>query len=592
MTPQAHIDDDHYRLSARHLYWMGWRIARIAEFLDIPRATIDSWKKRDDWDAATPTQRVEGALEARMVQLIWKEQKEGKDFKELDLLGRQIERLARVHKYQESGRETDLNPNIERRNAGEKRKPKRNDVGDEGVIQVVEAFEASLFDYQRVWYRAGQHERIRNLLKSRQIGATWYFAREAIADALETGKNKIFMSASKAQAHIFRHYIVQFVKEITGVELKGDPIILANGAELHFLGTNAKTAQGYHGDTFLDEYFWIHGFEQFRKVTSGMAMHKRWKQTYFSTPSSVAHEAYPFWTGERFNKRRKKAERVTIDVSHAALKGGARGPDGQWRQIVTIEDAIAGGCDLFDIDQLRLEYSDDEFANLLMCEFVDDTQSAFPLAMMQKCMVDSWDAWRDLKPFAPRPYGEHPVWIGYDPAGDGEEGDGAGLVVVAPPRSMSGKHRLLERHRLKGRDYEAQAEFIREVTRRYNVTFIGIDTSGLGEAVAQLVAKFFPTVTRYRYTPEVKARLVMQAQQIINKGRLEFDAGWTDLAQSFMAIRRELTASGRQFTYSAGRNNQTGHADLAWATMHALHNEPLDGPVDHGTGRSLMEMFE
>lgn len=592
MTPQAHIDDDHYRLSARHLYWMGWRIARIAEFLDIPRATIDSWKKRDDWDAATPTQRVEGALEARMVQLIWKEQKEGKDFKELDLLGRQIERLARVHKYQESGRETDLNPNIERRNAGEKRKPKRNDVGDEGVIQIVEAFEASLFDYQRVWYRAGQHERIRNLLKSRQIGATWYFAREAIADALETGKNKIFMSASKAQAHIFRHYIVQFVKEITGVELKGDPIILANGAELHFLGTNAKTAQGYHGDTFLDEYFWIHGFEQFRKVTSGMAMHKRWKQTYFSTPSSVAHEAYPFWTGERFNKRRKKAERVTIDVSHAALKGGARGPDGQWRQIVTIEDAIAGGCDLFDIDQLRLEYSDDEFANLLMCEFVDDTQSAFPLAMMQKCMVDSWDAWRDLKPFAPRPYGEHPVWIGYDPAGDGEEGDGAGLVVVAPPRSMSGKHRLLERHRLKGRDYEAQAEFIREVTRRYNVTFIGIDTSGLGEAVAQLVAKFFPTVTRYRYTPEVKARLVMQAQQIINKGRLEFDAGWTDLAQSFMAIRRELTASGRQFTYSAGRNNQTGHADLAWATMHALHNEPLDGPVDHGTGRSLMEMFE
>lgn len=583
---------DASRLSARHLYWTGWRIARIAEFLDVPRATIDSWKKRDEWDAATPTQRIEGALEARMVQLIWKDAKEGRDFKEIDLLGRQVERLARVHKYEGSGKEADLNPNIERRNAGEKRKPKRNDVGDEGVIQIVEAFEASLFDYQRTWYRAGQHERIRNLLKSRQIGATWFFAREAIADAIETGKNKIFMSASKAQAHIFRHYIVQFVKETTGVELKGDPIILANGAELHFLGTNAKTAQGYHGDTYLDEYFWIHGFETFRKVTSGMAMHKKWRQTYFSTPSSVAHEAYPFWTGERFNKRRKKADRVTIDVSHAALQAGARGADGQWRQIVTIEDAIAGGCDLFDIDQLRLEYSDDEFANLLMCEFVDDTQSAFPLTMMQRCMVDSWDVWRDLKPFAPRPYGEHPVWIGYDPAGDGEDGDGAGLAVIAPPRSAEGKHRVLERHRLKGRDYEAQAEFIRGVTRRYNVTFIGIDTSGLGEAVAQLVAKFFPTVTRYRYTPEIKSRLVMQAQQIINKGRLEFDAGWADLAGSFMAIRRELTASGRQMTYTAGRNGQTGHADLAWATMHALHNEPLDGPADHGTGRSLMEMFE
>lgn len=495
MTPLAHIDEDHHRLSARHLFWMGWRIARIAEFLEIPRATIDSWKKRDAWDDATPTQRVQGALEARLVQLIWKEQKEGKDFKEIDLLGRQIERLARVHKYQDSGKESDLNPNIERRNAGPKKKPARNDVGDEGVIQIVKAFEASLFDYQRGWSRAGQHERIRNLLKSRQIGATWYFAREAIADAIETGKNKIFMSASKAQAHIFRHYIVQFVKEVTGVELKGDPIILANGAELHFLGTNAKTAQGYHGDTYLDEYFWIHGFETFRKVMSGMAMHKKWKQTYFSTPSSVAHEAYPFWTGDRFNKRQKKVDQVKIDISHAALKNGARGPDGQWRQIVNIEDAIAGGCYLFDIDQLRLEYSDDEFANLLMCEFVDDTQSAFPLAMMQRCMVDSWDAWRDLKPFAPRPYGERPVWIGYDPAGDGEDGDGAGLVVVAPPKNADSKHRILERHWLKGRDYEAQSEFIRSVTLRYNVTFIGIDTSGLGEAVAQLVAKFFPTVT-------------------------------------------------------------------------------------------------
>lgn len=111
---------------------MGWRIARIAEFLDLPRATLDSWKKRDAWDEATPTQRVEGALEARLVQLIWKEQKEGKDFKEIDLLGRQIERLARVHKYQGSGKEADLNPNIERRNEGPKKKPARNDVGDEG----------------------------------------------------------------------------------------------------------------------------------------------------------------------------------------------------------------------------------------------------------------------------------------------------------------------------------------------------------------------------------------------------------------------------------------------------------------------------
>ena len=57
-------------------------------------------------------------------------------------------------------------------------------------------------------------------------------------------------------------------------------------------------------------------------------------------------------------------------------------------------------------------------------------------------MVDSWEVWADdFKPFHARPYGNNPVWIGYDPA---ESGDSAGLVVVAPP-VPGGKFRVLER---------------------------------------------------------------------------------------------------------------------------------------------------
>ena len=583
---------DSPRLTARHLYWQGWRIARIAEFIDEKPATVHAWKKRDRWAEASPTERVEGALEARLVQLIAKEEKEGRDFKGIDLLGRQIERLARVHRYQETGKEADLNPSIEARNAGTKKKPRRNALSEEQVEALKDAFLDSLFDYQVSWYDAGQKHRIRNILKSRQIGATWYFAREAIVDAFETGRNKIFLSASKAQAHIFRNYIVQFVKEVCDVDLKGDPIVLDNGAELHFLGTNSKTAQGYHGDVYLDEYFWIHRFQEFRKVTSGMAMHKRWRQTYFSTPSSIGHEAYPFWNGDLFNKRRAKRDRAEFDVSHAALAQGLLCPDGHWRQIVTVEDAIAGGCDLFDLEQLRLEYSPDEFDNLLMCQFVDDSMSAFPLSVLQGCMVDSWEVWDDYRPFAPRPVGDRGVWIGYDPTGTGEDGDGAGLVVILPGRTAGEKHRVLERHRLKGDDYEAQADFIKSFRERYRIEHIGIDITGIGNAVAEHVAKWFPLVCRYRYTPELKALMVMQAQHIMRKGRLEFDAGWADMAQSFMAIKKELTASGRQFTYTSGRTKATGHADLAWATMHALHKEPIEGPDSSGTGQSMMEMYE
>lgn len=593
MTTQPADTFDSPRILARHLYWQGWRVARISEFIGENPPTVHSWKKRDRWEEATPTQRVEGALEARMVQLIAKEAKEGRDYKEIDLLGRQIERIARVHRYHDTGRESDLNPNIDARNEAPRKKQKRRNYLDEEQIEALEvAFMESLFDYQRTWHEAGQKHRIRNILKSRQIGATFYFAREAVVDAFKNARNKIFLSASKAQAHIFKNYITQFVKETCDVELKGDPIVLDNGAELHFLGTNSKTAQGYHGDVYLDEYFWIHKFEEFRKVASAMATHKQWRQTYFSTPSSLAHEAYPFWTGERINRRRKKSDRIEIDTSHGALMGGALCGDRQWKQIVTVYDAEQGGCDLFDIEDLQFEYSPDEFANLFMCEFVDDSQSAFPLALVHPCMVDSWEEWsEDYRPYAPRPVGNRGVWVGYDPTGTGEDGDGAGLVVVLPARHGDEKHRILERERLKGEDYQAQADRIRQLSHRYNIEHIGIDTSGLGEAVAEHVEKWFPTLVRFRYDPVVKGRLVIQAQQIMRRGRLEFDAGWSDLAGSFMAIKRELTPSGRQFTYSSGRSQSTGHADLAWATMHALSHEPIDGPAED-TGRSIMEMSE
>ena len=53
-----------------------------------------------------------------------------------------------------------------------------------------------------------------------------------------------------------------------------------------------------------------------------MALQKRWRKTYFSTPSAMSHEAYPFWTGEAFNKQRQKKDQVSIDVSHRRLAPG------------------------------------------------------------------------------------------------------------------------------------------------------------------------------------------------------------------------------------------------------------------------------
>jgi uncharacterized protein YjcR len=584
-TPTAPEVDP--RRAARTLYFQGWRVSSIARELGLKRATVEAWRQRDEWEKATPVDRVEAAIEARLAILIAKDKKDGQDFKEIDLLGRQLERTARVTRYSETGKEGDLNPNIAARNAAPKKKGPRNEFSEEQEEKLVQAFKDSLFDYQKVWFRNGD-QRTRNVLKSRQIGATWYFAREALVDALQTGRNQIFLSASKAQVHVFRQYICAFARDTVGVELTGDTILLPNGAELIFLSTNARTAQSYHGNFYFDEYFWVPGFKNLNKVASGMAMHKQWRKTYFSTPSSISHEAYPFWSGAHANRGRAKGEKIEIDISHTSLARGRLCEDRQWRQLVTVEDAAAAGCSLFDLDELRLEYSPEEYANLLMCQFVDDTASIFPLAALERCMVDSWVDWADdFKPFAVRPFGNRPVWVGYDPA---LSGDSAGLVVLAPPLVAGGKFRVLERHQFRGMDFEGQAQRIKQICQQqYNVTYMAIDTTGIGQGVYQLVKQFYPSAVALHYSPEVKGRLVLKALSVIGNGRLEFDSGWTDLAQSFMAIRKTMTASGRQVTYTAGYSQETGHADLAWACMHALGNEPLEGVTSSNTG--FMEIY-
>ncbi|HFT3034188.1 TPA: terminase ATPase subunit family protein [Klebsiella pneumoniae] len=574
------------RRQAALLYWQGFSVPQIAEMLQTKRPTVQSWKQRDQWEETAPLNRVESTLEARLIQLYAKPNLTPHDFKVADFLARQMERFARINRYGQTGNEVDLNPNVANRNKGDRKKPTKNFFSDEAIEKLEEIFFAESFEYQLRWHRAGLEHRIRDILKSRQIGATFYFSREALLHALKTGHNQIFLSASKTQAYVFREYIIQFARRVD-VDLTGDPIVIGNnGAKLIFLGTNSNTAQSHKGDLYVDEIFWIPNFQKLRKVSSGMASQSHLRSTYFSTPSTLAHGAYPFWSGELFNRGRASAsERVDIDISHDALAAGVACPDGQWRQIVTIEDALAGGCTLFNLEQLKRENSVDDFRNLFMCEFVDDKASVFPFEDLQRCMVDSLEEWEDFAPFADNPFGSRPVWVGYDPS---HSGDSAGCVVLAPPVVAGGKFRILERHQWKGMDFATQAESIRQLTEKYNVEYIGIDATGLGIGVFQLVRSFYPAARDIRYTPEMKTAMVLKAKDVIRRGCLEYDVSATDITTSFMAIRKTMTSSGRSATYEASRTEEASHADVAWATMHALLNEPLTA----GSGQVTSSILE
>lgn len=575
------------RLTARNLYWQGWKITAIAQHLGLKPATVHSWKLRGNWDGGTPVQRIQASAEARLIQLINLPRKSDGVYKE-------IKQLSTLITKQEKSADAPLGvtmpdrlpealPQEVSKSGGRAKKPEKNFFTPAQLERVQEIFFDQMFAYQRAWYDIGKKVRFRNLIKSRQIGATYFFAREALIDALITGKNKVFLSASRAQAFQFKQYMVDLAAMVD-VELKGDKIVLANsGAVLNFLGTNSRTAQGRNGDLYVDEYFWIPDFAQLSKLAKPMASQKQYRITYFSTPSFKSHEAYGFWSGERFNDGRPAGKHIHLDVSHAALQRGRADPDGQWRQIVTLDDAEAGGCTLFDQAQLKLEYSPNEFRQLFMCEFMEDCDAVFDYALLKKSWVDTWEAWEAFyKPLAPRPVGQMAVWVGFDPSGDG---DAAGLVVVLPPQKTGEPFRVLEHQLLRGNDFQAQAAAIKALMERYTVGKIVMDSTGVGAAVFELVQKFFPQVQGLRYTAELKVLMVHKALDLFRHGRVQWDAADKAMSVSFMGIRRQMTSSGRNVTYVADRSAAASHCDLAWAAMMVFYQEPFDGRI--GSGSSL-----
>lgn len=584
---------DEKREECRRLYFKQWTLAEIERETGVTYQTLAKWRDRDAWDHYLPADTPEIALSRRICQLSEKENKTDADLKELKTLsealgdlqlkGAKARRIDAESNAIRTGKLTyNLEPGDGEQASGEAKAPRekgrkkkvKNDISGITPEALDELREKLFYGYQKTWYAAKYLTggRTRFILKSRQIGATYYFAFEALDDAIRTGENQIFLSASRDQAEVFRAYIVAFAHQHFEVELKGQGVItLSNGAELRFLSTNSNTAQSYHGHLYIDEVFWIPNFARLWKVASGMAAHKKWRIALMSTPSAISHQAYAKWSGEDYNKRRSDKNKVEFDISHAALKDGLLGPDRVWRHMVTVEDAEAQGCDLFDIESLRDEYGEDDFANLFMCKFIDDNRSVFSLEKLLRCTVDV-DDWPDYKEAEARPFGNKPVSIGYDPS---RTRDNASLALLAVPLTQKESWRVLRTKDYHGQNFQYQSNRIKDVKETHNAVHIGIDTTGIGHGVFELVSAWYPLATPIHYSLDMKTQLVLKGLDVIDNGRFKYRAGDHEITRAFLLITQTTTGSGL-ITYSANRSSEAGHADLAWAIMHGLIYEPLD----------------
>ena len=577
--------NEEIRHAARRLFLMHRTPDEIARELNLPRSTVYAWISKYAWAEQLHEFGLLESIERRVQSLLDIPAKNSLQVKELELLiDRHLKLVAAKLKStaQSEASQQAISPGPG--SSDDKPKSKRrgraikNDVTSLSESDL-EKWLACLYPFQRRMHD-NLHQRIRNILKSRQVGWTYYCAGEAFMQAVLTGDDQIFLSASRAQAEVFRTYIIKIAHELFNIELSGNPIVLhtAKGkATLRFLGTNSNTAQSYSGHLYTDEYFWIRDFAKVKKVSSAIATHKHWRLTYFSTPSSEEHPAYPFWTGDEWKGNDPKRKTVPFPTFDEYRDGGRLCPDGQWRYVITMEDAVAQGFDLVDLEQLRNERSELEFQNLFMCVFVSSANAIFTLNKIMHCMTDS-ALWRDVAWHTPRPFGEKAVWIGYDPS---RTTDPASLVAIAPPDTPKSPHRLLERVRLKGMSAKYQAQQIFKMCGKYRVTHIGIDMTGIGRDVYDLVYEKYPGITMgFHYSIESKNSLVFKMVDLVDEKRLLWDADYKDIALSFLAIRRVVTRSGNSVTFAANRTQETGHADDFFALAHACSKEPLNNEIE------------
>ena len=365
----------------------------IVKELNIPRRTVYEWIKKGNWKAMLEHEGPLAAAGRRLEMLFDKDCTSAAHLNAIDRAIGHYERLRTLEvkcpkpmlalatadvkikqglgdNPQDQVKESEQEES--KGNKKKKRQKKRNNDFRGLTKDEIEAkFKQILFAYQITWWDNRKQGWGRLILKSRQIGATFYFAAEAFVDALISGENQIFISASRAQADVFKDYIKKFAEQWFGCDdLKGkDKITVVSDfgeATLYFLSTNSNTAQSYHGNLYIDEFFWIPKFSKLWEVAMGMASHDIYRITLFSTPSAKSHEAYPLWSGEQFNENRRadNEPEVKFPIGKKLTKG-ILCEDGLWRQVVTIHDAVKAGCDLFNIDKLRLKTNKQQFAPAL-----------------------------------------------------------------------------------------------------------------------------------------------------------------------------------------------------------------------------------
>ena len=466
---------------------------------------------------------------------------------------------SKIHKLTTSKTSTDqtnelINLHKELNKLEKKHKAIHSESFDMDLINdLYKRWVSMLFDYQKIWLQAINKPATRKIMiiKSRQIGATWFFTIWAFFDAVFNQQDQLFISTSRIVSNGYRNYLIKFLAE-HDISVKSNQLCikLPNNVYMHFLATNLNGVQGKSGNVFFDEFCWIRDFKEIEARAKPCATGKQYKIFYYSSASNINNYGYKLWCGQQ-------------DQGLNHLTNGQLCSDGIFRHKIDIKQAAKTNTNI-DVAQIQQDCNHDlEFANNYMCTFLQSKSSFFSIHQLKKCLTHQ-----------PLNYNidHNPVYIGVDPA---RSHDNFACCVVAIPHNKNRYYQIIECPTSNIGNICKSVELVKQLITKYPVHGIAIDVTGFGGAVVDQVRQFFNNVKEVKYDNTNKCNMIASATSLINKGLLKFHD--ETIINDFITIEQINTDSG--ITYRSRRNkNDNNHADTVWAFLNVLHCLNLNKP--------------
>lgn len=384
--------------------------------------------------------------------------------------------------------------------------------------------------------------------KSRQIGLSYTLGIDAISGAFVRDRNQLIVSASKMNAEIVMDYIrghLDSLELLPTVDKEGY-IELPGGRHIRVCSTNWRTARGFNGDVYLDEFaFTIRDNEIWRAMVPSITAVKG-RVTVISTPKSRIDK---FW--QIFSSKSSKWSRHQI----------------------TIHDAIRDGFPV-DIEELRELFDPEEFAQAYECIPLDTAESYIPYNLIEPCLYDPLsDA------FAATLMGRNlnvdtassslssgrmpllPLVYGVDIGRTKDE------TAIAETARHDGITWCLSMKSWQKTAFRTQKERLMDILTRPSTQILAIDKGGIGMNLHEDLSFAYPAKVRgVSFAPAVKERLAKKMRIAFEEKKIRIPND-PSLVSHILSIKRTANRSS-VFSYSSESNEH--HGDKFWALALAL----------------------